>query len=330
MPNIDNTVQSKSILICGGVTFLFFTILTITIIVDSVHYIEEGTVGVYYVRGALIDEIGNPGRHWAIPFSTRIEHVKTRPSTYTVRRISTITKDGIKNEFVNVRVISSVHISKLIPLIRKYGLEFREPLVFDRIGEELKKYCANHTIDEVYNEKFLEIVGIVKGRVENSIERLMGNDSITILKLVIPKPAIPKDIARNYQQVKLQWTEQLVAQQRQKTEKIKEETKSIKAVLDAEREKRVLEIDIQKNLLEKEGERNISTLNNAILKEREENKANVENYRKSKDAEANAKLYTKDYVRLEIAKALSNNTKFFFSGESSPLGAVLSKILGNN
>ena len=49
-------------------------------------------------------------------------------------------------------------------------------------------------------------------------------------------------IAANYKAVKVQWTEQLVATQQQKTEKIKKETQSIKALLDAEREKDVLEI----------------------------------------------------------------------------------------
>ena len=38
--------------------------------------------------------------------------------------------------------------------------------------------------------------------VEKNIERLIGSDSITIMNLVIPKPDIPLDIARNYKQVK--------------------------------------------------------------------------------------------------------------------------------
>ncbi len=48
---------------------------------------------------------------------------------------------------------------------------------------------------------------------------------------MIPKPDIPADIARNYKAVKVQWTEQLVATQQQKTEKIKKETETMKAVL---------------------------------------------------------------------------------------------------
>merc|ERR1712141_723010 len=244
--------------------------------------------------------------------------------------IRTITKDGIANTFSKVQVISDVKEGQLIPLIKKYGLEFRDALIFDRISEELRIFCANHTVDEVYNEMFLDIVDIVKERVRLSIDKLIGKETVTILNIVIPKPEIPIDIARNYKQVKVQWTEQLVATQQQKTDQIKKETESIKAILDAEREKKVLAIEIEKDILEKEGAKNLSSLENAIIKEREENNANVENYRKTQEAEANARLYTKDFVRLELAKSLSQNTKFFFSGETSPLGAVLTKIMGEN
>ncbi len=145
---------------------------------------------------------------------------------------------------------------------------------------------------------------------------------------MIPKPEIPADIANNYKAVKVQWTEQLVATQQQKTEKIKKETQTMMAVLDAHRQKEVLEIDIQKDILRKEGEKKLSELENEIVKLREQNVADFENYKKTKEAEANQRLFTADYVRLELAKNLSKNTKFFFSGDQSPLGAVMAKIMG--
>ena len=77
----------------------------------------------------------------------------------------------------------------------------------------------------------------------------------------------------------MQWTEQLVAAQQQKTEQIKKETEQIKvfqlllylqmfydqAVADANRQKAVLEIKIQENIIEVEGKRNVSIINNQIL-----------------------------------------------------------------
>ena len=326
MPEVP--VSTKLLVIAASV--LAVLIFIISILVSSAHTIDEGNVGVYYVQGALSDDYNPPGKHYALPFVTRVEEITFRPVTNTLRDIKTITKDGIVNSFKDIKVITKVNKMKVIDLIREYGLEFRSVLVFDRISEEIKTFCANNTIDQVYNEKFLEIVGLVKGKVEKHIMNLIGNNSIYILNIVIPKPDIPQSILKNYQQVKVQWTEQLVARQRQNTEKIKEETETIKEVLNAKRDKSVLEIKLKQDLLQKEGERNISTLNNAIIREREENQADVDNYKKMKDAEANKKLYTKEFIQLQMAKSLSENTKFFFSGESSPLGAVLAKIMGQN
>ena len=91
----------------------------------------------------------------------------------------------------------------------------------------IRIFCANHTIDEVYNTIFLHIVENVKSNVMSSIERF-GQEGVEILNLDIPKPKIPKDIAQNYKQVKIQFTEQLVASQQQNTERIKKETDQIK------------------------------------------------------------------------------------------------------
>jgi len=312
--------------ITGGVV-LFVLVFTAVVIVDSIHTIEEGNVGIYFVQGALGSDYTTPGVHWSIPFVTTIEEITIRPQTETLEPISTVTKDGIQNTFHNIQVLSNVEIGSLIDLIRKFGMNFRHALIYDRVSEELRTFCANSTIDEVYNTKFLDIVSQVKIQVEKSITRL-GMNGIKILNLVIPKPDIPRDIAANYKAVKVQWTDQLVAKQRQITEKIRKETESIKAMLDAEREKNVTKITLEKALLQKENEKMINDLQNQIIKSREENQADVDAYKKEKDAAANVQLYTKDYVSLELAKELSKNTKFYFSGETSPLGGLLNKLLG--
>ena len=93
---------------------------------------------------------------------------------------------------------------------------------------------------------------------------------------------------------------------------------------DAERQKSVLEIKIQENIIQKEGEKNVSAINNLIKKEAEENDAK---YKIETEAAANEKLYTDQYVKLNLAKQLGNNTKFYFSGEQSSLGSLFAKIL---
>ena len=121
-----------------------------------------------------------------------------------------------------------------------------------------------------------------------------------------------------------------MAIQQQKTEKIKKDTESLKAILDAERQKDVLEIDIQKEILEKEGRLNISAINNEMLKAEKETIADYEYYKLMKEAEANKALFTDQYVKVHLAGSMMKNTKVFFSGQDSLLGSLVNQVLGQN
>ena len=69
-------------------------------------------------------------------------------------------------------------------------------------------------------------------------------------------------------------------------------------------------------------------INNEIRKEAEENDAQIKKYKIEQEALANAQLHTPEYVKLHLAKSISNNTKFYFS-ENSAVGSIFAKILGN-
>ena len=130
------TRRMKCYLGSGGVAFV---ILFIAVMLGcSAHKIMQGTVGIYFVGGALKDSYTQPGIHFCMPFITNIERVQIRPRTDRLPAITTITKDGIANTFHDVQVISDVQADRVVPLVKKYGLEFHETLVFDRIYEEIR------------------------------------------------------------------------------------------------------------------------------------------------------------------------------------------------
>ena len=192
--------STKIILSCVAGLSVLVVVTIIACIVDSRHIIDEGTVGVYYVHGALQNKIGQPGVAWKMPFVTKVEEVTIRPRTDTLGTVEAVTKDGITMEFQDMQILTDVRESNIVDLIRKYGMDFRKALVFDRVKEEVRIFAAGHDIDEVYNTKFLEMVEVVKTNVEKQIKRL-SEGSVEILNLVIPKPDIPRDIAANYKAV---------------------------------------------------------------------------------------------------------------------------------
>jgi len=237
-----------------------------------------------------------------------------------------VTKDAIPIEFNNIEVISSVAHGNVINLVRRFGIDFRTVLIFDRLREEIRRYCFTHEIDDVYNEKFTEMSDMVIEETTKNIQRL-AEGKIEILNLIIPKPDIPRDISANYQRVKVQWTEKLVAEKEREKEEVRKATEEMKAVADARREKAVKVIELEKQILQKEAEKNMSIIVNEQYRLAEENKAKVLYFMRQKESEGNQLLFTDKYVKMKLAEVFSNNTKLYFSGENSPLGAIFSKLV---
>ena len=142
-------------------------------------------MGIYYRHGALKNRINEPGVHFMMPFVETFVEVQVRPETEQLDRVLAITKDGIENTFREITVITTIRKDKLFDMVKMYGPEFKRTLVYDRIKEDLRIFCANNTIDDVYNTKFLQIVEDVKNNVKDSITRLAevgGQPKVTFTK----------------------------------------------------------------------------------------------------------------------------------------------------
>merc|ERR1712111_181489 len=300
--------------------------LIIGLLAHSLHHIDEGHVGVYFKYGALGNSVGHPGLNTMTPWVSTYEQITVRPRSENLTSFSAVTKDAIQIHFHDVEVISSVPQEHVLWLVKKFGVNFRTVLVFDRLREEVKKYAFSHDIDDVYNERFLEMSESVIAETKKKIERL-AQGKIEILNLIIPKPKIPEDIAANYQRVKVEWTEKLVAEKEQEKIQVRKETEELKAIADANRLKAVKKIDIEKQILQKEAEKNISAIENERYRLEEENKANVLKYKKEKEAEGNKLVFTDEYLKIHMSQVFSNNSKLYFSGDNTPFGAIFNKLI---
>jgi len=292
----------------------------------SLHHIDEGHVGVYFKYGALQKSIGLPGLNTMTPWVSTYEQITVRPLQEKLYSFTAVTKDAIQITFHDIEVISSVPQENVPWLVKKFGVDFRTVLVYDRLREEVKRYCFGHDIDDVYNEQFTEMSDLVIEETKKNIERL-AQGKLEILNLIIPKPEIPHDIAANYQKVKVEWTEKLVAEKEQEKVEVRKKTEEIKAIADANREKAVKKIEIEKQILQKEAEKNISMIENERYRLQEENRANVLKYKKEKEAEGNKLIFTEEYLKIHMAEVFSNNTKLYFSGEDTPFGAIFNKLI---
>ena len=169
--NLPSIMDNPKLKIASGAIAVLL-VSAVAVALSSIHKIEEGNVGVYYRNGALMQTISFPGIHYMTPFIVEVVEIQIRPETDILTSTSAITKDGIQNTFNDIQVITSIRMDNLVYMLKNYGPQFKKALVFDRIKEELRIFCANSTIDEVYNTKFLAIVDKVRINVIESIDRL--------------------------------------------------------------------------------------------------------------------------------------------------------------
>ena len=300
--------------------------VTVACVIAAIHRVEEGSVGVYFKNGALLDDVSPPGLHWAQPFVTDVRQIRVRPESHRINPLICTTKDGVKNVFRDVEVISSIDPKRIVYLVQKFGVHMKTLLVYDRISEAIQLFCSNSSIDDVYIGKFLDIIDFVDVTLKKSLARFAPDGAIRVWNVFLPKPDVPPAIAANYKMVKIEWTKKLVAEQKRKTELIEKETQKLKALADAEREKDVELINIARRIQEEEGAKNVSAIRNELETERMKSDADANKYVHEKEAESNKVLLTDQFVRLEIAKAVGNNTKMFFSGGDSIVGSILNGI----
>lgn len=309
-----------------GIVSVIGVFVIIACLISSVHRVSEGNVALYYKYGALLPDHTGPGIHTCAPFVTSVLQVTVRPETRIMDPMKCTTKDGVSNVFKNVQIITSVNVDRVYDLVTKFGNDMKKVLIYDRIAQGIQDFCANNSIDEVYNSKFVELSSSVENSLRESMIRL-SDSGINILNLFIPKPDIPPAIAANYREVKIEWTRQLVAEQKKKTEKINKETVLQNEVMDAEREKEVQRIHNERMISRKEYEKNISSINNTINTAKENTLTDIQSYRKNSDAKNNEALLTDQYIKNKMAEGLLHNTKIFFSGQDSALGSLFSNIL---
>lgn len=127
--------KNVPLLVAATILGLIGGFVLLAAIVTAIHRIHEGCVGLYFKNGALLDAYSPPGIflrillriilslmqiftgiHWAQPFVTTVEEMKIRPETKVMDPMVCTTRDGVKNVFRDIQIISSInedHVRKL-------------------------------------------------------------------------------------------------------------------------------------------------------------------------------------------------------------------------
>ena len=92
------------------------------LLLNSIHQIEEGHVGVYFRGGALLSSISDPGYNIKLPFITHFRSVQTTLQTDEIKNVPCGTSGGVMIYFDRVEV---VRLRVCLYIVKNY-IETRE------------------------------------------------------------------------------------------------------------------------------------------------------------------------------------------------------------
>lgn len=276
----------------------------------GIHNIEEGYVGVYYRGGALLSEISLPGFHMLIPFITTYKAVQVTLQTDEVKNVPCGTSGGVMIYFDRIEVVNILSFESVHDIVRNYTADYDKTLIFNKIHHELNQFCSVHNLQEVYIDLFDQIDENLKNSLQRDLNEMAPGLKIQAVR--VTKPKIPEAIRKNYELMEAEKTKLLIATQHQKVVEKDAETERKKAIIEAEKEAQIAQIQYTQKIMEKESMQKIALIEDSIHLAKEKNRADAEFYHKRKQAEANAILFTPEFLEMKKYESLTNSAKVYY------------------
>ncbi|KAK1416184.1 hypothetical protein QVD17_31973 [Tagetes erecta] len=308
--------ERKLVIVIGviGLAFLFLMSLISCTLPNLwnrlviVHEVPKGHVGVYWQGDVHQKTIANPGLHLKLPLITHYHLVKVTLHTDLVKDISCVTKWGVMINFETIEVINSLKEEYVHETILNYGVEYGRIWIYDKIRDEINKFCSAHSLHEVYIDMFDQIDETMKEALQAECTRYAPG--IEIISVHVSKPIIPETLRRLYEQFKEERTKVLLLIERQRV-----------VVKEAEKTAYISKMVAEHNLAEKKRVSMQEEISNAMYVK---SLVDAKSYRSRtmKEAEANMLILTPQYLELKFIELNPNNAKMLFGnqcGISQPL-----------
>ncbi|XP_071808102.1 erlin-1-like isoform X1 [Asterias amurensis] len=279
----------------------------------ALHKIEEGHIAVYYRGGALLTTTAGPGYHVMFPFLTSYRTVQITLQSDEVKNVPCGTSGGVMIYFDRIEVVNILAAQEVFNMVKNYTADYDKTLIFNKVHHELNQFCSAHNLQEVYIKLFDQIDENLKKALQADLTVMAPGLYIQAVR--VTKPKIPESIRKNYELMENEKTKLLIAEQHQKVVEKEAETERKKAVIEAEKLAQVARISYDQKIMEKESQKQISEIEDATHLAKEKAMADAEFYKADKEADANTRKLTPQYLELLRHQAIASNNKIYFGSD---------------
>lgn len=288
------------------------------------HKIYEGHVGVYWRNGALLEMTTDPGVHLKLPFITSVESLQTIMQTDKVTNIPCGTRGGVMVYFEKVEVVNRLKRELVYETVKNFTVQYDKLWIFDRVHHEINQLCSSRSLEQIYISEFHLLDELIMQSLQEQIAR--NAPGIEIISVRVTKPRIPESLLVKYEKMEIERTSLLISEQRKRLLEKREETLKVVATINAHKLADVSNItrEMQKN--EKRTLQQIQALEDQVHSAHQQALADAAFYSSSKQTEVNLIKLSKEFLKVEAARALAPVPKTYY-GTNAPDLSVADKAL---
>mmetsp|Transcript_9703 Transcript_9703/g.12099 ORF Transcript_9703/g.12099 Transcript_9703/m.12099 type:complete len:322 (+) Transcript_9703:132-1097(+) len=290
-------------------------ILGVVAYIHGTHFVNEGSIGIYWLGGKLLEKYSTPGYHVMFPIVTTFMPIQVSMKTTKIENVPCGTSGGVEMMFQQVEVVHRLRAADAIQTVKEYSIDFEKTWIVDRIHQEMNQLCSIYSLHEIFISKFDQMDETLKRMIENMNSRFVPG--IEIISVRLSKPLIPPILLKTFEEIEQQASKLKVVLEHEKLVVKNAETERKRQVMLAEKKKDVSDIEWEQALSKKQSEVEISRIQDEMFKSSDKEQADSEYYRSLKLADANKYLLTPEYLLMQRAQMMTTNTEYYL-GKNIP------------
>lgn len=301
------------------VVFVALISVLIGLVVNGLHSVSEGHVGLYWRGGALQARVTDPGLHWKIPMLETFAEVQVTVQTDSVSNIPCGTSGGVVIEFEKIEVVNKLAKEKARETVAQYTLSYDKLWIFDKVHHEINQFCSKHSLHEVAISLFDQIDEQLVSALRADCQTYAPG--LEILAVRVTKPQVPAMIRQEFEKREAAVLGLKTAEEQRKVVEATAATEAKKRTIEAQRDADVAKITSEKEVAQQRAEQEKEAIRDQIHTAHQKAIADAEAYKLRQEAEANNLLLTPQYLELKRYEHIAANTKIYF-GSSIPTALV--------
>jgi len=194
--------------------------------------IPSDSVGVHVWMGQQYDELQH-GVVFYNPLFSKVHIVKTEQDTDEVLNVRCVSKEGVNIEIPSIQTANRIRRSRVLSTFYKYGPDYDKKLVTEQLGQLVREFCAENTLDQIEITEFKNLNDQLRAAVQKHNDDLDTGVEVDWVRIMNIK--VPDTIKQKRLELAAEKANRILAEERKNRVAIEKETEAIIQQADNER-----------------------------------------------------------------------------------------------